>query len=123
MSRSLFVLAALLMTADVAVGQFRPPDLPYPDAVGQAANQLFYQVEQLRIQLRAMRPRPEPLGRLADQYYEEILSFTRLVPRNPPRGEIERAYRPLERRADEVVAECRRAAAQNPALFRNRRAD
>jgi hypothetical protein len=98
-------------------GQFRPPDLPYSDAVGQAANQLFYQVEQLRIQLRAMRPRPEPLGRAADSYYEEVLAFTRMVPRNPPRGEVERVYGPLDRRADEVVAEMRRAAVASPILF------
>jgi hypothetical protein len=117
MSRSLFVLVAVLMTADAAVGQVRLPELPYPDAVGQAANQLFYQVEQLRIVLRGMRPRPEPLGRSADQYYEEILAFTRLVPRNPPRREIERVYQPLSRRADETVAEARRAAGQNPVLF------
>jgi hypothetical protein len=85
--------------------------------VGQAANQVFYQAEQLRIQIRSMRPRPETLGRVADAYYEEVLAFTRLMARNPPRAEVERGYRPLDRRADEVVAEARRAGSKNPNLL------
>jgi hypothetical protein len=117
MTRFALGLITLAIVTGSAPGQFRPAEPPYLDAVGQAANLVFYQVEQLRGQLKAMRPRPEPLGRLADAYYEEMLAFTRLIPRNPPRGEVERAYRPLDKRADEVVAEVLRNAARNPALF------
>ena len=117
MTRFALGFVILAIAAGTVPAQFRPADLPYIDAVGQAANQVFYQVEQLRVQLHAMRPRPEPLGRLADTYYEEVLAFTRLMPRNPPRREVERAYRPLDRRADEVVAEARRAGGRNPTLF------
>jgi hypothetical protein len=117
MTRSVLAFVSLALFVAIAPGQFRPPQLPYLDTVGPAANQLFYQVEQFKVQLRVMRPRPEPLGRLVDTYYEEVLAFTRLIPRNPPRGEVERAYRSLDRRADEVVAATRQAAALNPTLF------
>jgi len=122
------VIVGLLLILAVS-GTAQPPDprgpawgnLPYSTQVSQAANQLFYQVERARTQLASLQhPQAATLQRLVDAYYEDILQFNRFLARNPGRGQIEQAYRRLDRRGDDVVAALRTFAnsTQNAALSR-----
>jgi hypothetical protein len=78
-----------------------------------AANQLFSRVEQLRVLLSSLRAAPQQAGplqaliRRTDGYYEETLAFARMLQRNPPREQVEREYRRIDRSGDDVTRQTR----------------
>lgn len=83
-------------------------NLPYHSQVSQAANQLFYHVEQLRTFAASFRnPQAATLQRMVEPYYQDVLNFTRLLQRNPNRQQVEAEYRRIDRRGDEIVAALR----------------
>src|SRR5437588_4351248 len=84
MRRRLLPSALLAALAATAVAQLPPTaaDSGYLSRAGLAANQLFYQVEQLRAVLTPLRgPQVVSLLRRTDAYYEDVLAFTRLLQR------------------------------------------
>lgn len=79
-------------------------NLPYITQVTQAAQQLFYHVERLRVFASTFRhPQAGQLQQLVNNYYEDVLAFTRFVQRNPVRPQVEVEYRKLDRKSDAIV--------------------
>src|SRR5436309_9959775 len=107
MSRTAVAVAVGLCAA-AAVGQ--PPAQrwvgdPYLAQVRQAANQLFYHVEQLRNLLTAQRAAQyQALLNETEAYYQNVLGFSRLLQRNPDRGRVAAEYQRLDAQGDRVVA-------------------
>jgi hypothetical protein len=112
-----FLLVTCLFVTSAVIAQ--PPganwgNLPYLTQVTQAANQLFYSVEQLNSAVGTLRhPQAPALQRQLGAYYEDTLRFSRMLERNPPRPQVEQEYRRLDRRGDEVVKNIRTFAAAN----------
>lgn len=109
----------LIVAAGAGTAQIFPPgtsaDSQYLSRVDQAANQLFYQVEQLKILLGSLRSPQnasplQVLVRRTDGYYEDTLRFTRMLQGNPPREQVVRDYARLDRTGDDVVRSARELA-------------
>lgn len=106
-----FAIPGSLLAIALGAALAQPPawgNISYNTRVSQAASQLFFQVEQLKVFAATVQhPQASQLRQMVNQYYEEILGFARFVQRSPQRPQIEQQFRRIEQRGGQVVTALR----------------